>query len=473
MTPHVPTSMMTRRSMLASCAHGLGGVALASLLSAERRHERRAEPHFAPRARNVIAIHLVGAPSHLDLFDRKPELQRRSGQPCPAAFFEGKRLAFIRERPEFLGTPVGTPFAFRRCGNSGLELSNLLPHLQTCADDLTLIRTLQTDEFNHAPAQMFLQTGFARFGRPSLGAWTSYGLGTANCDLPAFVVMVTGEYPGAGNSAFGSGFLPSDHQGVELRSEGDPVLFLSDPRGMTRTDRGDMIRDLNALNRLRLADDGDPEIAARIRQYELAYRMQTAVPELMDLRQEPARVHELYGTRPGKKSFANHCLLARRLVERGVRFVQLFDQGWDHHGSLFTGLPRKCNQVDRPIAALLKDLKARGLLDETLVIWTSEFGRTPMGQTDNGQGKRHKVGRDHHQTYAIWLAGGGVKRGHVHGTTDDLGYAPAEDPVHIHDLNATILHLLGLDHQRLIHRFEGREHRLTDVAGNVVHGVIA
>ncbi len=457
----------SRRDFLRLSATGLGGLALSSLLTEGRG------PHFAPRAKRVISLHMIGAPSHLDLFDPKPELQRRTGQPCPEAFFDTSKLAFIRTRPKLLGTPTTGDFRFRRCGDSGIELSNLLPHLQTMADRLCVVRTLGTDEFNHAPAQMFLATGFSQFGRPSLGSWLSYGLGRENDDLPCFCVLVTGQYPGAGNSLFGSGFLPAEHQGIELRSRGDPVLFLSDPKGVGREDRRRMIDDVNALNRHRLAHDQDPELAARIRQYELAFRMQASVPDLMDIKNEPAAVHERYGTNPGKVSFANHCLLARRLVERGVRFVQLFDQGWDHHGSVFTQLPKKCRQVDRPIAALLQDLESRGLLDETLVIWTSEFGRTPMGQVENGQGNLTKSGRDHHQTYAIWMAGGGVRGGHVHGRTDPLGYAPVEDPVHIHDLNATLLHLLGFDHERLTYRFEGREHRLTDVEGHVVRGVMA
>jgi hypothetical protein len=320
---------------------------------------------------------------------------------------------------------------------------------------------------------MFLGTGFGRFGRPSLGAWASYGLGSMNRDLPAYVAMFTGNYPGAGNSIFGSGFLPSVHQGVEFRSKGDPVLFLSDPRGVDRASRRRMVDTVNVLNELHQEDVGDPETATRIEQYELAYRMQASVPELMDIADEPEEVHALYGTQPGRASFANNCLLARRLVERGVRFVQLFEADWDHHGAVFRSLPRKCRQVDRPIAALLTDLRRRGLLDDTLVVWASEFGRTPMAQTDNGTGQATKAGRDHHkEAYTLWLAGGGVKGGTSHGETDPLGYAPVQDPVHVHDFNATILHLLGLDHERLTYRFQGRDHRLTDVAGAVVRGLL-
>ncbi len=460
---------LSRRALLQGTGAGIGAAALAHLFGDKERG-----PHHTPHARNVIYLHMIGAPSHLDLFDYKPELQKREGRKCPDEFFVGKQLAFIRTHPRLLGSPKTAPFRFRRCGESGMEISNLLPHLQTCVDDIALLRTIRSDEFNHGPAQMFLQTGFGRFGRPSLGAWSSYGLGSPNQDLPAFVAMVTGTYPGAGNSAFGSGFLPSVHQGVEFRSKGDPVLFLSDPKGIDRGTRRRMVDSVKQLNGLHFDDVGDPEIATRVDQYELAYRMQASVPELMDISQESAEVHALYGTQPGRTSFANNCLLARRLVERGVRFVQLFDQGWDHHGSVFSQLPGKCRQVDRPIAALLTDLKRLGLLDDTLVVWASEFGRTPMAQTNNGEGLDTKAGRDHHtEAYSVWLAGGGVKGGTVVGATDELGYAAAEDPLHVHDLNATILHLLGLDHERLTFRYQGRDFRLTDVHGKVVRAALA
>ena len=471
-----------RREFLRATGGGLGAMALQQLLhgadEAPRSPGSTAPPrtggHHRARARSVIYIHMVGAPSHLDLFDYKPELQKREGEKCPEEFFVGKQLAFIRNHPRLLGTPQAAPFRFRPSGECGMAISDLLPHLQQCVDHMALLRTVRTDEFNHGPAQMFLQTGFGRFGRPSLGSWTSYGLGSPNRDLPAFVAMITGQYPGAGNSIFGSGFLPSVHQGIEFRSSGDPVLFLSDPEGIDRKTRRRVVDDINTLNRMHLADVGDPEIATRIEQYELAYRMQASVPELMDIASEPAAVHAMYGTQPGKTSFANNCLLARRLVERGVRFVQLFDQGWDHHGSVFSQLPRKCRQVDRPIAALLTDLGRRGLLDSTLVVWASEFGRTPMAQTNNGEGRQTKVGRDHHnEAFSVWLAGGGVRGGTIHGQTDELGYAAAENPLHVHDLNATILHLLGIDHERLTHRFQGRDFRLTDVHGNVVREVLA
>ncbi|MFT6863340.1 MAG: hypothetical protein ACJAVK_001901 [Akkermansiaceae bacterium] len=469
-----------RRLFLQKSGFGFGGAALASLMN----QDAAAAPdtpltklglHHAPKAKRVIYIHMVGAPSHLDLFDYKPELQKRNGQLCPDEFFDVNQLAFIREQPNLLGTPKDEQFAFKKCGQSGTELSNLLPHLQGVADEMCFIKTLHTEQFNHAPAQMFALTGFERFGRPSIGSWASYGLGSENQNLPGFVVLVTGQVLGAGNSAFGSGFLPTIHQGIEFRSKGDPVLYLSNPEGVSRGERRLVVDAVKDLNTLALDDVGDPEIATRISQYEMAYRMQTSVPELMEIKSEPERIHEMYGTQPGKSSFANNCLLARRLVERGVRFVQLFDQGWDHHGGVFNALPNKAKQVDKPIAALIKDLKERGLLDDTLIVWNAEFGRTPMAQGTSGDGKaRSKAGRDHHkEAYTVWMAGGGTKPGHVYGETDELGYGIAQDPVHVHDFNATILHLLGIDHERLTFRYQGRQFRLTDVHGKVVKGVLA
>jgi hypothetical protein len=462
---------LTRRQLFQHVGMGVGGFALADLMARDLGSSPAANQvsHFAPKAKSVIYFHLVGAPSHLDLFDYKPELQKRTGELCPAEMFEGKQLAFIRKRPSLLGTSKDTKFKFRHCGSSGIMMSDLLPNLQTCADEMCFVRSLRTDHFNHAPAQMFMQTGFERFGRPSLGAWANYGLGTSNSDLPGFVVMVTGQYPGAGNSAFGSGFLPSVYQGVEFRASGDPVLFLSNPKGVGPKERRNVIEAVNKLNQRQLDDVGDPEIATRISQYEMAYRMQTSVPELKDLSLEPKKVLDAYGVKAGGSGFANNCLLARRMVERGVRFVQLFDQGWDHHGSVFQNLPKKAKEVDQPIAALIKDLKERGLLDETLVVWSAEFGRTPMAQGDRAQ-----IGRDHHKEgFTVWMAGGGVKGGHVFGSTDELGYSAAENPVHVHDFNATILHLLGIDHEQLTYRFQGRKYRLTDVHGRVIHDVLA
>ena len=465
---------LTRRQLFQKVGLGIGGYALADFL----QKDLGAAPsnpyaHFAPKAKNVIYFHLVGAPSHLDLFDYKPELQKRNGELCPKEMFEGKQLAFIRSRPTLLGTSKESKYDFKKCGKSGIQISNLLPNLQTVADDMCFIRTLHTEQFNHAPAQMFMQTGFERFGRPSLGAWTNYGLGSPNQDLPGFVVMVTGQYPGAGNSIFGSGFLPSVYQGIEFRGKGDPVLFLSNPKGVDASARRKVISAVNQLNEMQLEGVGDPEIATRISQYEMAYRMQTSVPELKDLSRESQSTLDGYGAKVGGSGFANNCLLARRMVERGVRFVQLFDQGWDHHNNVFNALPNKCKQVDQPIAALIKDLKERGLLDETLVVWSAEFGRTPMAQGTNGSGEKTKAGRDHHkEAFTVWMAGGGTKPGHVHGRTDDLGYGIADSPVHVHDFNATLLHLLGMDHERLTYRFQGRKFRLTDVHGHVVKDVL-
>jgi len=466
---------MTRRQLFQNVGMGLGGYALSSLFNGEVQGAgERGAVHFPAKAKNVIYIHLVGAPSHLDLFDFKPELQKRQGELCPDEFFVGKQLAFIRSQPTLMGTRKEEKFAFKKCGQSGIEMSNLLPHLQGVTDDMCFIRTLHTDQFNHAPAQMMVLTGFPRFGRPSVGSWASYGLGSENENLPAFVVLVTGQVLGAGNSAWGSGFLPTVHQGIEFRSQGDPVLFLSNPKGIDSADRRTVVDSVKHLNGLALDDVGDPEIATRISQYEMAYRMQTSVPELMDITSEPRAIHELYGTEPGKTSFANNCLLARRLVERGVRFVQLFDQGWDHHGSVFERLPGKAKQVDQPIAALITDLKQRGMLEDTLIVWSAEFGRTPMAQGSNGSGDKTKAGRDHHkEAYTVWMAGGGSKPGTVYGKTDDLGYGIAENGVHVHDFNATMLHLMGIDHERLTFRYQGRRFRLTDVHGHVVKGVLA
>lgn len=474
--------MQTRRQLFQRVGMGMGGFALASLLNADSARpaeksdssETARKPHFEPKAKNIIYIHLVGAPSHLDLFDPKPVLQKHNGELCPAELFEGKKFAFIRSRPTMLGTPEKPEFEFTSCGQSGLKISNLLPHLQNVADELCLIKSLHTDEFNHGPAQLFMLTGFGRFGRPSIGSWLTYGLGSENQNLPGFVVLITGQVLGAGNSAWGSGFLPTVHQGIEFRSQGDPVLFLSNPSGVDQESRRKIVEAVNDLNAAALADVGDPEIATRISQYELAYRMQTSVPELMQIQDEPEHIHKLYGTQPGKTSFANNCLLARRLVERGVRFVQLFDEGWDMHGNVFGGLPKKCQQVDQPIAALIQDLKQRDLLKDTLVIWSAEFGRTPMAQGEDEEGKRGAVGRDHHRdAFTVWMAGGGVKGGTSFGQTDDLGYSIVENPVHVHNFNATILHLMGLNHERLTFRYQGRQYRLTDVHGHVVKDIMA
>ena len=466
---------VTRRTFLKDSGLGFGAIALnqllaQSLFAAAPAAAAVRQPHFAPRAKRVIYLHMVGAPSQLDLFDHKPALAAYDGKLCPDEFIKGKRFAFLRGHPRI----AATKFAFARHGRAGAELSELLPHLAGVADEIAIVRSLHTDEFNHAPAQLMLHTGFGRPGRPSGGAWVTYGLGSENADLPAYVVLQSGPLAGAGTQLWSSGFLPSVHQGVQFRTSGEAVLFLENPRGIAPSDRRQVLDTVRRLNEAQLADVGDPEIATRIAQYELAFRMQASVPELMDISRESADTLALYGAEPGKSSFANNCLLARRLVERGVRMVQLYDADWDHHNNLATRLPAKCKDVDRGMAALIRDLKQRGLLDDTLVIWGGEFGRTPMAQSDTGTGVSTSPGRDHHKdAYTMWLAGGGVKRGVSYGATDELGYHIAENPVHVHDLNATLLHLLGLDHERLTFRYQGRDYRLTDVHGQVVKGLLA
>jgi hypothetical protein len=471
-----PHLALTRRALFQRAGMGLGPLALGWLLGQERRASAdSSDPplaitHHHPRAKSVIFLHMVGAPSQLELFDHKPTLAKYDGQPCPKELIEGKRFAFLRGHPSLLGPR----FKFAQHGHSGVELSELLPHLATVADDIAVVKTLHTEQINHGPAQLMFHTGFGRFGRPSIGSWVSYGLGSENRDLPAYVVMITGKVAGAGGALWGSGFLPSRHQGVEFRSQGDPVLFLSNPPGIAPADRRRMLDGIQALNGEQLADVNDPEIGTRIAQYEMAFRMQSSVPELMSLADESAATLAAYGAKPGQASFANNCLLARRLVERGVRFVQLFHADWDTHSNIDTGLPARCKEVDQPMAALVKDLKQRGLLDDTLVVWGGEFGRTPMLQgTDAEDNPAAKPGRDHHKdAFSVWLAGGGVKGGTTIGRTDDLGYTIAEDPVHVNDFHATLLHLLGLNHERLTFKFQGRQYRLTDVAGRVVEKLL-
>ena len=465
----------TRREFLKYTGTGIGALGLASALNnnlyAASNNESVSflNPHFVPKAKNVIYIHLVGGPSHLELFDHKPELIKRDGQKCPDHMFKGKQLAFIRDHP----TLLGTRFKYNKYGQGGLALSEHLPLMGKMADHLAIVKTVRTEQFNHAPAQLFLHTGFERFGRPGLGSWVSYGLGTENRDLPSYVVLITGSVAGAGNSLWGSGFLPTLHQGVEFRSQGDPVLFLSNPKGISDQNRRDIISGINFLNETALADVGDPEIATRISQYELAYRMQASVPELMSINNETSSTLESYGAKPGNKSFANNCLLARRLVERGVRFVQLFDQGWDHHSGLFGSIPKKARQLDRPVAALISDLRERGLLDETLIVIGAEFGRTPMLQGLSNNRAANNVGRDHHkEAYSMIFAGGGIRGGTSYGETDELGYQAIDNPVHVHDINATILHQLGLNHERLTFKYQGRKFRLTDVHGDVINGIL-
>ena len=463
---------VTRRHFFQQAGFGIGGMALASLSEATGQAALPVAPPPA-KAKRVIFLFMAGGPSQLDLFDPKPALNKYDGEPIPEELIAGERFAFIQGRPRLLGSP----FTFRAHGQSGQVMSNLLPGLAKHADDIAIIRSMHTSQFNHAPAQIFMNSGHQIVGRPSMGSWMSYGLGSENRDLPSFVVLLSGENnPDGGKSCWGSGFLPTVHQGVEFRSKGEPVLFVSNPEGIDSRVRRQSLDALRDLNQLNLAEMGDPEIQTRIAAYEMAYRMQTSVPELTDLSRESAAVHEAYGTRPGQATFANNCLLARRLVERGVRFVQLYHWGWDTHGNgvgvdIPSKLPRLCRETDQPIAALLGDLKARGLLDETLVIWGGEFGRTPVNEARGGS---KLFGRDHHpRAFTYWLAGGGIKPGISIGQTDELGYRIVQDPVDVHDLHATVLHLLGVDHTRLTYRFQGRDFRLTDVHGRVVQSLLA
>ncbi len=479
---HLSLQRKTRRHFLQSAGLGLGIMGLGSLAGCSSTGSGAAEtaghsglPHFAPKARRVIYIHMAGAPSQLELFDYKPELARYHGRDCPAEFLEGKKFAFIQGVPKMLG-PQGK---FDRYGQSGAWLSDYLPHLQTVADEITFLKAMHTDEFNHAPAQLLLHTGSPRLGRPSLGAWAMYGLGSENRNLPGFIVLASGgRQPDAGKSVYGSGFLPSVYQGVQCRTGGDPVLYISDPHGMNRNARQQTIEAISEINQQIYDDVRDPEILTRISQYELAFRMQMSVPEVTDISKEPQFILDMYGVKPGEGSFGMNCLLARKLVENDVRFVQLFDWGWDGHGTssnanIEGGLRAKCEASDRPIAALIKDLKMRGLLEETLVVFGAEFGRTPMQENRNGLVMPY-MGRDHHlEAYTMWMAGGGVKRGYTHGETDELGYYGVKDRVHIHDLQATILHLMGFDHEKLTFPFQGRNFRLTDTQGKVVRQAIA
>ncbi|MFL5342214.1 MAG: DUF1501 domain-containing protein [Gemmataceae bacterium] len=461
---------VTRRWFFKECGVGLGAVALQALLSEQATAAplndplAPKKPHFPGKAKNVIFLFMAGAPSHLELFDNKPALAKMDGKLPPPDLLKGYRAAFINPNATFLGPK----FKFARHGQSGAELSELLPNLATVVDDITIVKSMYTDAFNHAPAQILLNTGSQQFGRPSLGAWTTYGLGSESRDLPGFVVFSSGSKgPSGGSSNWGCGFLPTAHNGVLFRSGAEPVLFLSNPAGIDREVQRDSLDTLRALNEKRLGVTGDPEIAARINSFEMAFRMQASAPELMDISKESKKTLEMYGAEPGKPSFANNCLLARRLVEKGVRFVQLFHEAWDQHGNLVADLKKNCKNTDQACTALIKDLKQRGLLDSTLVIWGGEFGRTPMVQGGND-------GRDHHPNcFTMWLAGGGVKRGATVGASDDFGFKTTDDPVHVHDLNATILHLLGFDHTKLTFRFQGRDFRLTDVHGNVVKKLLA
>jgi len=472
---------VTRRAFLAKSSTGIGTAALASLLATNAGAEtgKPAEanqppknvipvthcgcPHFAPKAKRVIYLFMSGGPSHVDLFDPKPMLTERDGQPIPKELIKNHQFAMIKS-----GAPTckASPYKFKKHGESGNVLSSLLPHMSEVADELAIVRSLHTDTFNHDPGVMFMNTGDVRFGRPSMGSWVSYGLGSENRDLPGFVVLASGVNTNQPllEAYWGSGFLPTQYQGVQFRNQGQPVLYVKNPAGLSEKVRRDMIDVINESNRQHLAEVGDPEIRTRIEQYEMAYRMQMSVPELTDLTKEPASVHAMYGTEPGQVSYANNCLLARRLIERGVRFVQLYHKGWDSHTTIQNDHERQCRETDQATAALIKDLRQRGLLDDTLIIWGGEFGRTPMAQ---GSGKNY--GRDHHpHGFSMWMAGAGINAGTTYGATDEFGYFAAENKVHVHDFHATALHTLGIDHEKLIYRLRGRDFRLTDVHGRVV-----
>ena len=454
---------ITRRWFLKDCGLGLAGIAANSLL-AQESFAAPTGTHFAAKAQRVVYLFNAGAPSHLELFDPKPELTKRDGQLPPAELIKDYRAAFIKPNSALLGPK----FKFAPQGKCGMELSEVLPHTSSIADDICLIRTMQTEAVNHAPAQIFMNTGHQQFGRPSFGAWTLYGLGSEGQDLPGYVVLTSAKGTSGGASNYGSGFLPTPYAGVPFRSTGDPILYLSNPKGIDDKAQRASLNALHELNRQALEGARDPEINARIQSYEMAYRLQMSAPELMDLSSEPKQVLDMYGVKDANESsYARNCLLARRLLERGVRFVQLFHEAWDQHGNLTKGVKKNCENTDQGSAALVKDLKQRGLLEDTLVIWGGEFGRTPMVQGGND-------GRDHHnRCFSVWVAGGGFKKGYVHGETDELGFSVVRDGVHVHDLNATLLHALGFDHEKLTYRYQGRDFRLTDVHGHVVKDLIA
>ncbi len=483
---HARVGAVTRRHFLRTCSTGLGALWLATSMqgAAQKLNFSRppAEPliplppQYPARAKRVIYLHMAGAPSQLELFDYKPDLQRLDGHDCPASFLEGKRFAFISGVPKMLGAQ----FPFHQAGKSGTWISDRLPHLERHIDDLCLIKSMHTDEFNHAPAQLLLHTGSPRLGHPSLGSWVTYGLGTENQNLPGYIVLVSGgKTPDGGKGLWGSGFLPSVYQGVQCRAKGDPVLFLSNPAGVSRDERRRVLDAIGDIDRQEHAQHGDPETLTRIAQYELAFRMQVSATDAMDMSKESADVHARYGTKPGTESFANNCLLARRLAECGVRYIQLYHWGWDSHGTndqtnLKTGFAEMCRSIDRPVSALLADLQDRGMLEETLVVWGGEFGRTPMRENRGGTEMKF-IGRDHHPgAFTIWMAGGGVKPGLSYGQTDAVGYDIAENPVEVRDLQATIVRLLGFDHQKLSMPFQGLDQKITGVKPTrVIREIIA
>ncbi len=454
---------LTRRWFLRDCGVGLGATALNSLLAQDQLLPA-GRTHFRPKVKRVVYMFHAGAPSHLELFDPKPELTKRDGQLPPSELLKDYRAAFINPNSKLLGPK----YSFHPHGQSGIELSELLPHTSKLTDDMCLIRSMHTEAVNHAPAQIMLNTGSQQFGRPSLGAWMLYGLGSQSRNLPGYVVLTSAKGTSGGASNYGSGFLPTEYGGVPFRGSGDPVLYLSNPKGYDAKAQRDSLDALEQLNQIGFEQSLDPEVTARIQAYETAYRLQTSAPELMDLHQESQETFDLYGIKDAQQSnYARNCLLARRLLERGVSFVQLFHEAWDQHGNLTKDIKKNCQETDQGTAALLIDLKRRGMLDDTLVIWGGEFGRTPMVQGGND-------GRDHHnRCFSMWLAGGGVKKGFVYGETDDLGFNIARDPVHVHDLNATLLHLLGFNHERLTYRYQGRDFRLTDVHGKVLNQILA
>ncbi len=464
-----PLSKLKRREFLRQGTLGIGSLALSDLLS---RDLRAADVHHAARAKNVIFLHMVGGPSQMDTFDPKPELDKWDGKSLPEELTRGQKFAFIKPDAK----AIKSPYKFAPRGESGMVMSELFPHLASVADELTMIRSMRTNEINHGSGELFFHTGHGRLGHPTFGAWTSYGLGTENENLPSYVVLKD-QHPNAGPAAWSSGFLPSKHQGVQFRTGAKPLFYLENPAGVSSDQRKDVIDTLGQLNSIAFDRYHDPEIETRIAQYELAYQMQTSVPELADFASEPEHILQMYGLDQSKagQDFAKNCLLTRRLIERGVRFVQVFNKGWDHHQSIYSALPNSARKVDQACAGLIKDLKQRDLLKDTLVIWGGEFGRTPMVQENNaGTGAKTPPGRDHHkECFSIWMAGGGMRRGLTYGTTDEFGFGVVEKPVHVHDFHATCLQLLGIDHERLTYRHQGRDYRLTDVHGHVVHDIIA
>ena len=473
--------IQTRRSFLTDCAGGIGAIGLWQLMASEGRAAtlggslpeinplKPKPPQFAPKAKNVIFFFMEGAPSHLDLFDPKPEMKKWDGQPLPGSMTKNLKLAFIKPNAKVWASPR----EFKQYGQSGIEFSDYMPHLATCADDICMIRSMFTEQFNHHPGQLMLNCGSPLVGRPSMGAWVTYGLGSEAQNLPGFVVLSSGVGTSAGSANWSSGFLPPTYQGVTFRNSGDPVLYLSNPPGVNSQIQRSTLNVIRDLNEANYVESGDFEIASRIASYELAFRMQSAAPELLDFSEESERTREMYGVdKDPTKPFATNCLLARRMVERGVRFVQVMHASWDDHAELVSHLKKNCDITDQPVAALLKDLKQRGLLDSTLVIWAGEFGRTPL--VESRSPKKGSEGRDHHPfAFSIWMAGGGIKGGQVVGKTDELGLSVVEDRIHVHDLHATILQCLGFDHEKLTFRHQGRDFRLTDIAGNVVPKLLA